>query len=444
MYYCLLLVASLLSGCSGKSSVHLPPETVLAFAGDDVILPCSFSVAASGDDFPTVEWSKQGLQPNVVLLYRDGCETHEMKNPAFHYRTSLIAKELKNGNISLRISNVQLADAGKYQCMRLWRKPPRDVTAVELVVGAVSEPKLSVTSADGEDVTLQCEANCWQPEPRIDFLDEQGNDIGGDEPKREEDARGCYTVRRRVTLQDAANRYFHHRVTCRVHQPETNQTRDTEILLPVKKSCSLTAVIAVGVTILLLSVALCGLAGFLWRRYGKCAKGQKYQVTRQSSDQRSLRGSSESLHSVKAVRTDNIADITIEMLTTQVADLETKLHEQEDTIRQLQNNNTSQPSAPGSLPQNTGPKAGVSRQDSDPAPGKPVYRSSRRHSSPALLNFPVSTSSEKKRSRIGRSKSDAHARPGQNGKPERRYSSVSNNRFLLLPDLKEESELLLA
>uniref|UniRef100_A0A8P4G4Y5 Ig-like domain-containing protein n=1 Tax=Dicentrarchus labrax TaxID=13489 RepID=A0A8P4G4Y5_DICLA len=129
----------------GDSSVRSPPETVLAFAGEAVILPCSFSPTAS-DDFPTVEWSKEDLQPNVVFLYRDGCETYEMKNPLFQYRTSFIPKELKNRNISLRISNVQLTDAGIYQCMRLWKNGHRDITTVELVVGTSSQvPALPVS-----------------------------------------------------------------------------------------------------------------------------------------------------------------------------------------------------------------------------------------------------------------------------------------------------------
>ena len=118
----------------GETSANGPTETVYAFAGEDVVLPCSFNITSS-DDFPTVEWSKVGLQPNVIFLYRDGCETYEMKHPAFHYRTSFITKEMKNRNISLRISNVQLSDAGKYRCMRLWKKAPRDITTVELVVG---------------------------------------------------------------------------------------------------------------------------------------------------------------------------------------------------------------------------------------------------------------------------------------------------------------------
>ncbi|TKS93203.1 Butyrophilin subfamily 1 member A1 [Collichthys lucidus] len=226
IYYRLFLVVALLSSCSGKSVVHGPPETVWAFAGGDAILPCSFNIN-DRDDFPTVEWSKEGLQPNVVFLYRDGCETYEMKNPAFEYRTSFITKELQNRIVSLGISNVQLSDAGKYQCKKLWKNAPRDITTVQLVVVAVSQPKLSVVLAKSGGVNLQCEANCWLPEPEITFLDDRGKEIPADDPRRHQDTSGCYTVTRKVTLRDATNS-----VTCRVHQPKTNQTRNTEILIP--------------------------------------------------------------------------------------------------------------------------------------------------------------------------------------------------------------------
>uniref|UniRef100_A0A7N6BHK9 Ig-like domain-containing protein n=1 Tax=Anabas testudineus TaxID=64144 RepID=A0A7N6BHK9_ANATE len=118
----------------GFSSVSGPPERVLAYVGEDVILPCSFDIASNRDD-PTVEWSKEDLQPNVIFLYRDGCETFEMKHPAYEYKTHLIMRELKNGKCSLRISNIQLSDAGTYQCMRIWKDGTQEVTKVELVVG---------------------------------------------------------------------------------------------------------------------------------------------------------------------------------------------------------------------------------------------------------------------------------------------------------------------
>ncbi|XP_028420696.1 butyrophilin subfamily 2 member A1 [Perca flavescens] len=463
MDYLLFLLTALLPSCSGETSVDDTAKTVLAFAGGAVLLPCNFSLPANAD-VPTVEWSKQGLHPDVVFLYRYGYETPEDKNPDFWYRTSLIAKELKNGNFSLRIANVRLSDAGNYRCKRLMGNIPHDVTAVELVVVAVSEPKVSVTSAEGGGVTLQCEANCWLPEPQINFLDERGKHIRAEEPKRDEGAHKCFTVTRRVTLQDAAA----NRVTCRVHQPETNQTRETEIIIPVDggRSCFLPAAIAVRVTILLLSAPLCVLAVCLWKRCGKSAEGQKCPVTRQSSDQSAVSGSSEKQLLLRCVKVEK-ADCVDEKLT--IEDLQTKLREKEETIRQLQSENKSHlspvvcqhdqpmllrkpadfadssPQKSIEVPQKKTRKPGIMRQSSDPSPAPPVYRSRRSNSSPALLNFLTSSSavsaSKMKLSSIGRSKSETRDKPLPFAKLQRRHSSVfppSNNRFRLLADLTEE------
>lgn len=76
-----------------------------------------------------------------------------------------------------------------------------------LFIGAVSEPKLSVVPSESGGVTLHCEATCWLPEPEIQFLDHQGNNITADNENRTQDASGCYTVTRRVTLQDATHRF---------------------------------------------------------------------------------------------------------------------------------------------------------------------------------------------------------------------------------------------
>ncbi|XP_078101431.1 uncharacterized protein LOC144514112 [Sander vitreus] len=322
-------------------------------------------------------------------------------------------------------------------------------------------------SAEGGGKTLECEANCWLPEPQINFLDEQGKYFNAEEPQRVEDAHECFTVTRRVTLQDAAaNRV--RVLTCRVHQPETNQTRQTAIILPVDggRSCFLTAAIAVGVTVLLLLAPLCGLAVCLWKRCGKSAEGQKFPVKRKSSD-KSTSDNSENqlllLHHVVVEKTDG----TVEKL--MIEDLKTKLREKEDTIRQLQSENKShlspvvcQPDQPmllhspadfadGSppesvrVPQKKTPKPGIMRQNSDPSPHPPVYRFRRRNSSPVLLNSLTSSSavsaSKMKLSSIGRSKSETYEPPLPFTMPQRRHSSVFppfNNCFKLLAELTEE------
>ncbi|KAI3375972.1 hypothetical protein L3Q82_016505 [Scortum barcoo] len=407
------------------------------------------SMSRSRNDFPTVEWSKEGLQPDVIFLYRDGCETYEMKNPDFQYRTSLIVKELKNRNVSLRISSVRLSDEGKYKCMKLWKDAPREITTVTLVVVAVSEPKLSVVSVKSGGVTLQCEANCWLPKPEISLLDDQGNIIPADEPRRVRDASGCYILTRKVTLRDATKR-----VTCRVHQPNINQTRSTEILIPVKE----------------------------------------HKLRRQSSDQSAVSFTSENHPFLQNDRTDNVKNCTTEKLRREVAALKSKLYEKEKTIHQLQNDSKRQlspvvcqlgrptfvcgpskyspdvqdpfnsptnknynpkptastysnPPEFSNLPQHQCPHFGISQQDSNPEPGRPFHRSRRANSIPANLNLALSltsssNASKKKLGDIGRSKSASSAWPGPNAsKPQRRNSGFlasSFNRFTPLSNLSEE------
>lgn len=481
----LLFLAALLS-FTGEALATRVSEKIRAFAGQTVILPCQIPVS---DDFPTVEWSKEGLaQPNITFLYRDGCETHEMKNPVFQYRTHLIMSELKNGNISLRISNVQLSDAGKYRCMTLWRKTQPVVKTLELLVVAVSEPKLSVVSAKCGEVTLQCEADLWQQEPEITFLDDQGNNVSAENPKRHPDSRGFFTITRRATVQTTTNR-----VTCRVHQPEINQTRDMEIHIPADctRSCTLTTSIAVLVT-----TFLCGLSALiavLCKKYHDSVGDQKLSVSAKSH----FTGSDPQLDQADDIRNANIEQQR------RIDELKSNLHEKDETIHQLteelndlrsrqgavvsqqnqptidnglskssldapkpnnvppdhspkaskfSHDNNPKPVAstnsnhPKScnLPQSNDQKPGVLRQSGNPAPGPLHQRSSHNNSSPALLtnnaagSSSSSSASTSEENCLVRSMSMSESR-SKSARPKRRYttSGALYNRYTILENLPE-------
>lgn len=72
-----------------------------------------------------LEWSKleQHSDPNdhqakvgYVHIYRDGVEFLDEKMPFYINRTSLLDDGLRRGNMSLKISNVMVADSGLYKC----------------------------------------------------------------------------------------------------------------------------------------------------------------------------------------------------------------------------------------------------------------------------------------------------------------------------------------
>uniref|UniRef100_A0A3B4URH9 Selection and upkeep of intraepithelial T-cells protein 1-like n=2 Tax=Seriola dumerili TaxID=41447 RepID=A0A3B4URH9_SERDU len=254
------LVAALLSSCAGETSDNVPVR-IRAYAGDTVILPCHIPVRG---DIPTVEWTKEGPTLDIAFLYRQGCETFEMKNPVFQYRTNLFMNEVKNGNISLRISDLQLSDTGTYKCKTLQGKNQKVVTTVELLVGAASEGP-SVVEGVGDGVTLQCESSCWSPDPEITFLDNKGNYIDAENQKRDQDSGRCFQIRKVTLPIDTKS------VTCRVHQPQTDQTRETRIPIPATSSCSM-AWAAVVVAVILSVLISCVSAPHLRKKCGSCGR----------------------------------------------------------------------------------------------------------------------------------------------------------------------------
>lgn len=86
-----------------------------AVAGGDVILPCFLKPTMNAASH-TVEWLRPDLKPKEAHCYRDHRDSEEDQNPSYKGRTSLFKEELKNGNVSLKLTGVTLSDAGNYTC----------------------------------------------------------------------------------------------------------------------------------------------------------------------------------------------------------------------------------------------------------------------------------------------------------------------------------------
>lgn len=88
-------------------------KTITARLGEKVTLPCQ---APNSNNLAGVEWSRQDLEPEYVLLLRDGHIVPEDQQPSFKDRVELQDQQMKNGDVSLILSNVTINDAGKYEC----------------------------------------------------------------------------------------------------------------------------------------------------------------------------------------------------------------------------------------------------------------------------------------------------------------------------------------
>ncbi|XP_039678153.1 uncharacterized protein LOC120572783 isoform X2 [Perca fluviatilis] len=87
-------------------------EIVVPVPGDDVILPCQ----ANDYNIRVVEWTRADLEPDTVLLYRDGNLETYYQHPSFKNRVELVDRDLKDGDVSLTLKNVNINDGGTYEC----------------------------------------------------------------------------------------------------------------------------------------------------------------------------------------------------------------------------------------------------------------------------------------------------------------------------------------
>eukprot|EP00064_Thunnus_orientalis_P022227 superscaffoldBa00007314_g22414 len=159
----------------------------------------------------TLEWTRSDLDSICVHVQRAHQDFIQTIHPSYRGRTSLFTDELKQGNISLKLSKVKLSDEGKYKC-------------------AASSPVISLAGVDRDrgGVVLQCESKGWYPQPEVFWLDGEGNLLSAGPTETVRGPDDLYTVSSKGTVEKRHN----NNVTCRVQQNNTNQIRETHIIVP--------------------------------------------------------------------------------------------------------------------------------------------------------------------------------------------------------------------
>ncbi|CAJ1048252.1 butyrophilin subfamily 3 member A2-like [Xyrichtys novacula] len=219
----LVFLLVLIHTCADQSLLT-PSQPAVATVGEDIILPCHLDPAVDASDL-TVEWRRPDLNPRFVYVWRDGLELESKKHPSYIGRTSVSIRNLKHGDVSLKLKGVQLFDEGTYGCFipMLNREVP-----VKLLVGAASSLVISSRRSENNEVVLQCESEGWYPEPEVLWLDSVGNLLSDGPTETIRGPDGLYNVSSKVTVEKRDRNIF----TCRVQQKNLNLTRETHVHVP--------------------------------------------------------------------------------------------------------------------------------------------------------------------------------------------------------------------
>ncbi|XP_059211318.1 butyrophilin-like protein 10 [Centropristis striata] len=230
--YCTLLLLHhvtiflfLFHSLRGQIQVTGPSRPIVATVGDDTIIPCHLEPAVNASGM-RLEWARPDLSPGIVHVRANGQEYAAHQQPSYRGRTSVSISNLQHGDLSLKLSKVKVSDEGLYRCL-----VPRLGLAVyiQLVVGAVSSPVIRLMNNSSRRVVLQCESSGWYPEPEVLWLDGEGKLLSAGPTETVRGPDDLYTVSSRVTVEKRHSNSF----TCRVHQKDTNHTRETHITVPV-------------------------------------------------------------------------------------------------------------------------------------------------------------------------------------------------------------------
>eukprot|EP00062_Callorhinchus_milii_P027081 gi/632989961/ref/XP_007883928.1/ PREDICTED: butyrophilin subfamily 3 member A2-like [Callorhinchus milii] len=158
-----------LSQSDEKFTVIGPAHPVQGFAGSEVVLDCKCSV---GLPLPKVEvrWFRSSFAI-PVHLFQDGHTNASKQDKTYRGRTELFTEEFINGNMSLKLKDVQWSDRGEYTCY-IHDKQLYDEATIELQVQILgSQPWIHMAGYQGDGIKLVCESDGWSSQPEVSWED---------------------------------------------------------------------------------------------------------------------------------------------------------------------------------------------------------------------------------------------------------------------------------
>ncbi|XP_047216158.1 coxsackievirus and adenovirus receptor homolog isoform X2 [Girardinichthys multiradiatus] len=130
-------------------------EEIHVEAGNDVILSCQYLQSA---EITALKWYRSDTQ-DYVFFYQEKRQYERYQNPLFQGRVQLMDPQMRNGNLSIVLSNTSLNDAGTYCCdvgvaRRKRADPTETIQVILLKVTLPAAPTDEPTEVGGNNLGL--------------------------------------------------------------------------------------------------------------------------------------------------------------------------------------------------------------------------------------------------------------------------------------------------
>ncbi|KAL2098038.1 hypothetical protein ACEWY4_007245 [Coilia grayii] len=175
-WLCLVLVVLHIEGtkASVSFSIRVPGEKIITSPGDTVTLPCSVTPTFHPDE---VRWYRPDKYAIPIIFFKKPpIEKEVAADPQYKGRASL-GGALEEGNASLKVENVTVADTGEYICYvqhDSWYEKGHILIEVR-VLG--SSPLISLTDGGNGQVNVTCISEGWSPQPTLTWTNRKGIEI---------------------------------------------------------------------------------------------------------------------------------------------------------------------------------------------------------------------------------------------------------------------------
>ncbi|KAM9687501.1 erythroid membrane-associated protein [Trichechus inunguis] len=211
-----------------------------------------------------VRWlrSPHSQLSQAVHVFWNGKDWDEDQMPEFKGRTELV-RDTQQGNVTLKIRDVQLDDQGQYRCQIQIGNLTKEGSVTLQVAVLGSDPYIHVESYNAGWIHLVCRSVGWFPKPSAEWRDPQGTELPplSQAHVLEEAKLFRITVFTRVRDSTLGN------VTCIIHNSILGQEKTAAMVIAAPSPASVSfSTVALAVILPVLGLLIIGGIYLIWKQ----------------------------------------------------------------------------------------------------------------------------------------------------------------------------------